>query len=70
MRSVILERKKEAHLAQLDLEEVKLRHLCSSIYGAAGSKDGVKAANRIELYERERRIVVPSTAEVMRLFGG
>jgi len=69
MRSVILERRKEEHQRDLEVEEVKLQHICSAVHGAAGFKDGVKAASKIQLYEREKRIIIPSMAEVTRMFG-
>lgn len=70
MRESIFARKKEDRERELLLVEAELQHICGAIYAAAGSKDGVKAAARIQLFERPKRIVIPSDAQVRRMFGG
>jgi len=73
-RDVIWERRAEEWKRDLRKKEQELRTLAGFIAGAAGWKDGVKNAARIELYERSReeRLApenLPATETVMRLFG-
>jgi hypothetical protein len=69
MRDVILERQKEEWQRHLMLEETKLRNICGAVYGASGSKDGVKSANSIELFERPKKLIVASSDRIKRMFG-
>lgn len=70
MRDMILERKKEEDHAHLMVVEAELQHICSAVYASVGSKDGVKAASRIQLFERPKKLVVATEAQLMRMFSG
>lgn len=68
MRDVVFERRKEEWEKHLRLEETKLRNICGAIYAAAGSKDGVKAANDIQLFERPKQLIIPTMDQVGNMF--
>lgn len=70
-REVALERIDEERRRELRVREMEVRHLASMVAGAAGWKQGVSAARRIQLFERRKEdMALPSTERVVRLLGG
>ena len=70
MRDVIVERRNEEQLRMLELEETKLRVTTSATHAAAGNKKGMKAAAKLKLFERPKKVVMASYEQIVSMFGG